>query len=365
MIVRNESAHIGECLQSLQGLVDDVVVVDTGSEDRTKDIAASYDARIFEFPWDDDFSAARNFAIDQARGRWILYIDADERLRPYDRSNLEVLLGDPGKVAYRVRFHVKSTLTAFYEYRIFRNDPRIRFSGLMHEKITPGIDRMAAEDGLEIAKCDITLVHLGYDGDQTKKHHRNLPLLRKQLARDPSDVYNWRHLGVVLWELGDMEAAEDALLHAVDLARARGKNDDFASLAFQELLRFLQHRDIECVDLMTEAVERFPDCPTILWLQALAFKDRGKFEQALPFLHRLAAIDGENFTDELTAYDKRIFDLFSYETLGYCYFHLGNFTQSARWYGCASDVEPDRQDIRTRLALARAKAEDSNPGVIH
>ena len=77
MIVRDEEQHLPACLESIHNFVDEIVVVDTGSQDRSKDIARNYGARLFDFAWRDDFAAARNVALEQSRGAWILYIDAD------------------------------------------------------------------------------------------------------------------------------------------------------------------------------------------------------------------------------------------------------------------------------------------------
>ena len=82
LIVKNEEELLEQCLRSLQGLVDETVVVDTGSTDRTQIIAQEYGARLYEFKWRNDFAAARNHALNQVRGEWVLYIDADERVRP-------------------------------------------------------------------------------------------------------------------------------------------------------------------------------------------------------------------------------------------------------------------------------------------
>ncbi len=92
MIVRNEETVLEGCLASIQSLVDEVVIVDTGSTDRSKSIAQAFGARVFDFEWCDDFAAARNEALRWASGEWILYIDADERMGPVDRRQVDVLL---------------------------------------------------------------------------------------------------------------------------------------------------------------------------------------------------------------------------------------------------------------------------------
>src|ERR1700749_3060760 len=80
MIVRDEEAVLEECLRSIRDEVDEIVITDTGSTDRSREIAAAFGARVLERPWDDDFSAARNHSLEAATGDFILYIDADERL---------------------------------------------------------------------------------------------------------------------------------------------------------------------------------------------------------------------------------------------------------------------------------------------
>src|SRR5213592_4364106 len=92
MIARDEERHLPDCLASLTDVVDEVVLVDTGSVDSTVEIARAHGATVLHHVWRDDFSAPRNLGLDNARGRWILYIDADERLRPIERSWVEAML---------------------------------------------------------------------------------------------------------------------------------------------------------------------------------------------------------------------------------------------------------------------------------
>ena len=92
LIVRNEAAYLGDCLRALGRIADDVVVVDTGSTDETREIAVAHGAKLYEVPWQDDFAAARNESLARCLGEWILYIDADERVRPTSRDDLRRIL---------------------------------------------------------------------------------------------------------------------------------------------------------------------------------------------------------------------------------------------------------------------------------
>src|ERR1700675_1152507 len=98
LIVRDEAVMLGDCLRSLCGFADEVVVVDTGSTDGTRELAAGLGARVVTFPWRGDFAAARNEALRHARGRWILYVDADERVAPVAVAEREALLTDDSVV---------------------------------------------------------------------------------------------------------------------------------------------------------------------------------------------------------------------------------------------------------------------------
>src|SRR5262249_15334550 len=134
MIVRNEEANIAACLASVAGLLDEIIVVDTGSTDRTIELAHAAGARVVKFVWVDDFAAARNLSLDQATGDWIFWLDADERLDAETRKRLRRLHGGlrDESAAYLMRqlsrpLDPSGPTTAVDQVRLFRRRPDVRW----------------------------------------------------------------------------------------------------------------------------------------------------------------------------------------------------------------------------------------------
>jgi glycosyltransferase involved in cell wall biosynthesis len=361
LIVRDEERYLDGCLRSLEAVVDEVVVLDTGSVDATPDIARAHGARLYEEPWGDDFSRARNLALDRATGDWILYIDADERLQPVAREALERLLDDPDRIAYRVLLHPFEGSTPYREYRLWCNDPRIRFQGVIHEKVIPAIEAVAAVEGRQIADCELALDHVGYDGDQTRKHRRNLPLLRRQLAAEPDNAFNWRHLAVVLSALGQSREAEEALWQAVELARAVKRPDRHASIAYSDLVRMLHERGVDVRPLLEEALNRYPDNWLLVWTRARLEIDAGQPAEALHWLDRLAAVDIASLPDAGVAYDERLFGAFAQAARGLCLLRLGRNAEAAEAYRSAEAAEPHTCEHAVKRQLAELRAGAKRP----
>jgi hypothetical protein len=360
LIVRDESEFVGDCLRSLVGNVDEIVVVDTGSRDNTIEIARQFPIELRHYRWRDDFSAARNFAIEQASGDWILYIDADERLDIPDRDAFSRLIFDRGMVAWQLRLHPRIGWTAYAELRLFRNDPRIRFHGVIHERIHPGVEAVADADGLEIGTCDVRLHHVGYEADQRPKNPRNIPLLRDYLSREPSRVYCWWHLGECLRLAGDEDAAIEAWSHGIATLRALGpKRCGLGdSAVYLSALKLRHDRGAAIHDLAAEALAFFPDHLAFQWIAAQLAVERGDLEWARPVLENLTAIDADTFFDPVLSYDKALFRHLSAEALALCHFRAGRFGEAARLYRVAARTAPNAAecDLKARLADLRASA---------
>jgi hypothetical protein len=144
MIVRDEAETLARCLKSVQPLADEIIIVDTGSRDGTADIARDFTDHVYDFPWIDDFSAARNFAFEHATGDYVMWLDADDVLDPPDLAALKTLkvemdgTVDTYMVKYNIAFDSAGRPSfSFYRERILRRCPAARFVGVVHEVVTP------------------------------------------------------------------------------------------------------------------------------------------------------------------------------------------------------------------------------------
>ena len=330
-------------------------MVDTGSSDESIEIARRHGARVSDYAWDGDFAAARNQALERTSSRWILYIDADERLDPVERATVEHLLDDASEVAFRILLRPDSLSTPFREYRVWRHDPRIRFEGVIHEKVVPAIQRVAREDGREIGVADLLLTHVGYEGDQTHKHRRNLPLLRRQLEVEPDNLFNLHHLARVLDGLGEPEEAERALERAVEIVRARQVSDPLGSLATVDLVRRRHLRGDDVDELLGEALEWYPDNCLLVFVEGRYLLDHGRYEEALTRFERLLATDLSTLPDRGPAYDARIFGSLSHDARGVCLFRLGRNAEAAEAWGMAADASGGDPSYAAKRQLALAR----------
>lgn len=179
MIVKNEEKHLARCLSSVKDVVDEIIIVDTGSTDKTIEIAESFNAKIYNFDWVNDFSAARNFALSKCSGDWILYLDADEEL---NLICIEELLKYKSHLPAGVYCIVKSlgsasTIESVMKYpRLFANIPGVEFAGKVHEQIIDSLRK----NKIPLVESEIEIIHHGYAIDEyglQKKKERNLSLL--------------------------------------------------------------------------------------------------------------------------------------------------------------------------------------------
>jgi tetratricopeptide (TPR) repeat protein len=194
MIVKNEEADLDACLRSARTLCDELVVVDTGSTDRTVEIARAHGARVFHFAWCDDFSAARNFALDRTRGVWVLHLDADEIARETAPGALRAeLRAQPPSVQFlrlpiRSRGHDAAGGDEHLARRLFRRHPDVRWHRRVHENIA---NRQGEAGGSEASAGSLVVDHHGYADPERRrrqgKNDRNVRLLTREILDRPTD----------------------------------------------------------------------------------------------------------------------------------------------------------------------------------
>ena len=239
MIVKNEEANLRSCLESVRTLVDEIIVVDTGSTDRTTEIAQSYGAKIHFFPWNDDFSSARNESLKYATGEWILVLDADEVLDVKDHISIRQLIAAKGVDAYSLvqRTYLKRSACADWIsleaetelargchgyitsrlVRLFRNNEHVCFKGRVHEQVE--IDLLYQNK--VIVTTDIPIHHYGNILGQNSLRRKQELYLRigyDKLKDQPFDHNTLCELGVVHLELGQVKEAEEVLRRAYEIS---------------------------------------------------------------------------------------------------------------------------------------------------
>ncbi len=221
LIARDEEEFIGQCLESLRGVVDEIIVVDTGSTDRTPDIARHYGARVISRAWPDDFAVARNWALAEANGEWLFVLDADEELVSEDAPKLRKLAASGLADGYLVNVHhfpddeERHVITQ--HVALFRNDPRFRYKGAIHEQVGSQI----AEAGGRLSATDIRVIHKGYEASVVaakRKHERNLSMLQREADRHPDEPVWHYYLGQEYYGLGRLDEAARAYDKAFALA---------------------------------------------------------------------------------------------------------------------------------------------------
>ncbi len=254
MIVRNEENILSACLESAADLVDEVVVVDTGSTDHTRDIARQFRARVFDFPWVDSFAAARNESLRHATGDWIFWLDADDRIDAANRTKLKrlfaglgkenkafemkyICLPKPGNVVTPIRKHV----------RLFRNHPQARWKNRIYEDIITSLTSL----GASVVTTDISINHAGYQDPavSARKFERDLRLLQLDYAEGIDKPFALFNMGRIYLAMG---RAADALPMLRQSLECFDPGNRFA----RTLHRFI----VECHRLLGQKEEALAAC---------------------------------------------------------------------------------------------------------
>jgi tetratricopeptide (TPR) repeat protein len=291
MIVKDEEEMLPRCLAAAAPAVDEIVIVDTGSCDRTIEIARGFGATVIERAWTGSFADARNASFDAATGDWLMFLDADEVLVEQDVERLRALRGK----TWREAFHLTEisytgelgdgTAATHTALRVFRARPEYRFSGSLHEQIAETLPLHLPE---RIEATDIRVEHFGYLGavrDAKEKSRRNVELLLKQRDAGVSDPFLHFNLGSEYGAVGKPRAALEEFERAWELIASdpQGRTWGFVPALVSRLVRALRicGRNEDCIARGAEGLARYPGFTDVVFEQAAATLALGDVDGAL------------------------------------------------------------------------------------
>jgi glycosyltransferase involved in cell wall biosynthesis/Tfp pilus assembly protein PilF len=358
LIARNEEKFIARCLASVRSLADQIVVVDTGSTDRTVEIAKEHGAEVHSFPWCDDFSAARNAALDRVRGDWVLVLDADEELTAEGREVLlqEMRAGDV--MAYRLPMVDvgKEDEGCSYVPRLFRNAPALFYVGRIHEQVFSSIEVRRSEWGMESRLSKATLLHHGYTEEvsqQRNKNARNLRLLEQAIEEMPTEPNLLMNYGLELARAGNLDAALDRYREAFRALQALPEEQVVPELRDSLLTQLCTHliaakRFEELVEMLdTPLVQRGGLTASLHFGLGLARMELKNFQEAgEQFRQCLAKRDQPS----LTPMNRDIRKAGPHHCLAICLMHLGEFDAAAEAFQQALAADPQSRRVRFDFA---------------
>src|SRR4051812_44373486 len=287
MIVKDEEEMLPRCLDAVREAVDEIVIVDTGSTDRTVEIAESFGANVIHREWSGDFSEARNASFDAASGDWILYLDADEVLVKEDVERLRAVTGRVWREAF---FIVEPNSPGeagdgpappHSALRVFRNRPEYRFEGRIHEQIA---HKLPAYNSERLEYTNVRIEHYGYLGavrSSKEKSRRNIELLERQLAEGSgSPAFNAFNLGSEYAAAGDAGGALARFRDAWEIVRREGqaiyRHGYVPSLVSRLVKAYRVTGDLDAADTTAgEGLEIFPGFTDLVFEQAQCAKRRG------------------------------------------------------------------------------------------
>lgn len=360
-IVRDDAVHLKKSIESIRDAVDEIIVVDTGSHDDTVAAAQTCGAAVYEFPWADDFAAARNAALSRATGDWIVFIDADEYFSDETKGNLRTAItaaDAEGTEVLLIPWHNIDEVTGevlldSYAPRIFRRRAGQCYVGRIHEELRDADGTVPKTNA--VAPALLTLVHTGYSTVLTReKGERNLRILLAELAATKEPERIWGYLAETYDNLGDAYHAEQYARKDVALGR---RSVVYASRCWRILLRIYgmqpMRRD-NYLDIAGKAVKAFPELPEIHaeYAEALAAFHRygAAAEAAVPALELASPTGTEQsfFTDEMRVELQRRAEIWQ---------RIDAHTHEIRIAACVF-ARNDRQDMERWLENAAAYADE-------
>lgn len=363
MIVKDEANNLPRCLESVRPHVDEMIVVDTGSQDQTIAIAEQYGATIQHFTWCDDFAAARNFALDQVHGQWILTLDADEELIVAAADWREQLISEENTWGFWIRLlDAAAGMTDLPLPRLFRNHPDLRYANRYHEtlqyrnQLLPA-DRFRPVKGIQI-------IHYGYSDQQvlTKNLNRDIPLLERLRQQGELSLVLLMTLADDYLRTNQLDKAQSCWAEAFDRISPNlfsgtlpADPTRLRALLFTLGSDFLLHRgDYETAMLICrQGTAWFPDYPPLLHLSGLLLKALGFPWGAIGYFQQCLQMGWDKTYQAQEPFDIAFVTLWPAIDLGQTYLELHQDAAAIDAFELALSFDPNSEPARAGLVQAQ------------
>ena len=316
IIAKNEERYIEGCLQRLKPFGFEIIVTDTGSTDRTKEIAEKYADKVVDFEWIDDFAAARNFCAKHATNNWILALDCDEYMESFDAAGVRILMQKFVKAQGRLQLKNLVNSDGINRYTVddvirFYNKKRFVWANSIHEQLVY-IDE---PENTQYACFDmpIEVIHHGYNitpEEMEKKQLRNLRLLEKHIETHPDDCYSWFQIGQSRFILGlyneAVEAYEKALSMETNLKRS------YVEVMIESLGKTYINLDRtqDAVNLMLKYESEFKTARYLAVLSDAYLENNEILKALISYIKTLSMEDRDTLGDGLLNCCGRIIDIY-------------------------------------------------------
>lgn len=361
MIVKNEERFLEQCLRSIQGVVDEINIMDTGSTDRTVEIARQFGANVAHCEWRNDFAWARNKSLDMATKRWILQLDADEEVLPESHDAIRQLKNAPAHLEgvwlrctnatdrYRGGGNMSHAIL-----RIFPNHERIRLKGAIHE--FPSLDDSPIS--MTGVNSPIKILHYGYLSEVVKdrdKYARNMAIIEQSVEREPEDAFHWYNLGMTAHLGGDNERAAPALERMWVMCLEHGMRA-FTANGLQTLCDiYSEHlgQPEKGLPYALECIKRSPRYANAHFSAGKAYFLMKRYDEAREMY--MQAIEDGAYLDRQYVVDDEVPVWKAQCEIGSIYAEQGDHQKAAEWFERGLANRPSVQPMRLNYANALEK----------
>lgn len=334
MIVKNEEKFLEKCLNSVLDIVDEIIIVDTGSTDKTVDIAKKFNAQVFNYEWNDSFSDARNFSLSKATKDWILIMDGDDVFEENDKNKFKDLLKTTEYDGYffKTISYVMENNTYDFVYnsnlRLLKNNKEYEFIGTIHEQIC---NKSHETDYSKFKVEDILVHHNGYLPSTVRekdKRSRNIPLIKKELQKNPNNPFHNFNLGNEYMALGELENA----LQCYNIAYNNMdiKSGYASKLIVKRICCYIETGNYnEVLKEINDALKIYPNNCTLNFYKGYTYQKQRRYTLAIKYFVKCIEIGDENA--EFT-FLNGCCDFRSYYALGDIFYTLKDYEEAIANY---------------------------------